>query len=99
MKNHIVEELRERAKEVLITQAIATEETFSDAEPAEDLLTMDGMDKKLAFELAKQLGIKTMEDLAEQSVDELMVIDDMDEERAAQLIMTARAPWFEEEQS
>jgi N utilization substance protein A len=39
-----------------------------------------------------------MEDLAEQSVDELMEIEDMDEERAAQLIMTARAPWFEEEQ-
>ena len=93
----IVEELRERAKEVLITQAIAKEEAFSDAEPAEDLLTMDGMDRKLAFEMAK-LGIKTMEDLAEQSVDELMVIDDMDEEKAAQLIMTARAPWFEEEE-
>ncbi len=93
----IVEELRERAKEVLITQAIANEEAFSDAEPAEDLLTMDGMDRELAFEMAK-IGIKTMEDLAEQSVDELMVIDDMDEEKAAQLIMTARAPWFEEEQ-
>jgi N utilization substance protein A len=93
----IVEELRGRAQEVLLTQAIAREEELSDADPAEDLLTMDGMEKDLAYELARR-GVKTMEDLAEQSVDELMVIEDMDEERAAQLIMTARAPWFEEEQ-
>jgi N utilization substance protein A len=92
----IVEELRGRAQEVLLTQAIAREEELSDADPAEDLLTMDGMEKDLAYELARR-GIKTMEDLAEQSVDELMVIEEMDEERAAQLIMTARAPWFEEE--
>jgi N utilization substance protein A len=93
----IVEELRGRAQEVLLTQAIAREEELSDADPAEDLLTMDGMEKDLAYELARR-GVKTMEDLAEQSVDELMEIEDMDEERAAQLIMTARAPWFEEEQ-
>ncbi len=92
----IVEELRGRAQEVLLTQAIAREEELSDAEPAEDLLTMDGMEKNLAYELARR-GIKSMEDLAEQSVDELMEIEDMDEERAAQLIMTARAPWFEDE--
>jgi N utilization substance protein A len=92
----IVEELRGRAQEVLLTQAIAREEELSDADPAEDLLTMDGMEKDLAYELARR-GVKTMEDLAEQSVDELMEIEEMDEERAAQLIMTARAPWFEEE--
>jgi N utilization substance protein A len=92
----IVDELRERAKDVLLTLAIAKEEKLSDAEPQEDLLTMDGMDRKLAYELA-QMAVVSMEDLAEQSVDELMVIDDMDEERAAQLIMTARAPWFAEE--
>jgi N utilization substance protein A len=80
-----------------LTLAIAKEEKLSDAEPEEDLLNMDGMDRKLAFELA-QIDIKSMEDLAEQSVDELMVIDDMDEERAAQLIMTARAPWFADEE-
>jgi len=45
------------------------------------------------------IGIISMEDLAEQSIDELMVIDDMDEERAGQLIMTARAPWFEDDES
>ncbi len=93
----IVDELRERAKDVLLTLAIAKEEKLSDAEPQDDLLNMDGMDRKLAYELA-QIGVISMEDLAEQSVDELMVIDDMDEERAAQLIMTARAPWFADEE-
>ena len=90
----IAEELRSRAKNALLTQAIASEEVLEQQEPAEDLLTMDGMDKHLAFVLAS-MGICTMEDLAEQSVDELMVVDDMDEERAGALIMTARAPWFE----
>lgn len=93
----IVEILRARAKEVLLTQAIAQEEVFSDVEPAEDLLTMEGMDRTLAFQLAGR-GVGTMEDLAEQSVDEMMEIEGMDEERAAQLIMTARAPWFADEQ-
>jgi N utilization substance protein A len=58
---------------------------------------MEGMDEHLAYILAKR-GVVTMEDLAEQSVDELMEIDYMDEERAGKLIMTARAPWFAEEQ-
>ncbi|MCU7811699.1 MAG: transcription termination factor NusA, partial [Candidatus Thiodiazotropha sp. (ex Notomyrtea botanica)] len=89
----LVDELRNRAKDFLLTRAIANEEAFR--EPAEDLLTMDGMDKDLAFVLAGK-GVVTMEDLAEQSIDDLMEIDDMDEERAGKLIMTARAPWFEE---
>ena len=55
------------------------------------------MDRELAFALATR-GVATMEDLAEQSVDELLEIEGMDEERAAQLIMTARAPWFEQQQ-
>lgn len=92
----IAEELRARAKDALLTQAIASEEVLESAEPAEDLLTMDGMDKHLAFVLASK-GIITMEDLAEQAVEDLLDIDDMDEEKAGQLIMTARAPWFEEE--
>jgi N utilization substance protein A len=90
----IAEELRARAKDALLTQAIASEEKLDAAEPAEDLLTMDGMDKHLAFLLASR-GIVTMEDLAEQAVEDLLDIEDMDEERAAKLIMTARAPWFE----
>lgn len=89
----LVNELRSRAKDYLLTRAIANEEAFR--EPAEDLLSMDGMDRQLAFTLAGR-GVVTMEDLAEQSIDELMEIDGMDEERAGQLIMTARAPWFEE---
>ncbi len=93
----MVEELRNRAKDVLLTRAIANEEELADVTPAEDLLQMEGMDERLAYLLAKR-GVVTMEDLAEQSVDELMAIDDMDEERAGRLIMTARAPWFAEEQ-
>ncbi len=94
----IVEELRSRAKDVLLTKAIASEEKLDEAEPAEDLLTMEGMDKQLAYKLAGR-GIQTMEDLAEQAVDELMDIDGMTEERAGELILAARAPWFENDES
>ncbi|MFW1676498.1 transcription termination factor NusA [Pontibacter sp. JAM-7] len=90
---NIVEELRKRAKDALLTLAIANEEKLDQAEPADDLLQMDGMDRHLAFLLAAQ-GIVTMEDLAEQSVDDLLDIEGIEEERAASLIMTARAPWF-----
>lgn len=92
----IAEELRARAKDALLTQAIASEEKLEAAEPAEDLLSMEGMDRHLAFVLASR-GIVTMEDLAEQSVEELLEVESMEQERAAQLIMTARAPWFEEQ--
>lgn len=94
----IVGELRNRARDYLLTQAIMTEEVLEDHKPAEDLLSMEGMDQKTANALAA-LGVCTMEDLAEQSVDEVMVVDEMDEERASALIMTARAPWFEAEES
>ncbi|HEX5340605.1 MAG TPA: transcription termination factor NusA [Gammaproteobacteria bacterium] len=94
----IVEELRGRARDVLLTQAIASEEEMGDAEPAQDLLEMDGMDKTLAFRLAAQ-GITTMEELAEQAVDDIKDIEGLDETRAAQLIMTARAPWFAGEEA
>ncbi|WP_269619912.1 transcription termination factor NusA [Zhongshania sp. BJYM1] len=92
----IAQELRARAKDALLTQAIASEEKLESAEPAEDLLTMDGMEKHLAFILASR-GIVTMEDLAEQAVEDLLDIEDMTEERAGELIMTARAPWFADE--
>jgi N utilization substance protein A len=92
----IVEEIRGRAKDVLLTRAITSEEGLSDSPPAEDLLSMDGMNEALANKLAKN-GIVCMEDLAEQSVDDLLEIEDLGEEAAAALIMTARAPWFEEE--
>lgn len=89
----IVEELRARAKDALLTRAIATEEKLGTNEPAKDLLEMEGMDKHLAYVLASK-GIVTMEDLAEQAVDDILDVEGMDAERAAQLIMTARAPWF-----
>ena len=92
------EELRARAKDALLTRALASEEQLTNVEPAEDLLTMEGMDKALAYKLTAK-SIITMEDLAEQAVDDLMDVDGMDEEKAAALIMTARAPWFAEEQS
>ena len=91
----IANELRNRAKDALLTQAIASEEDLSSANIADDLLNMEGMDDNLALELAKK-GIVSMEDLAEQSVDELIDIEHMSEEKAGKLIMEARAPWFEE---
>ena len=94
----IANELRARAKDALLTEALASEESMDGGEPAEDLLAMDGMDEGLAQELAK-LNICTMEDLAEQAVDDLLDVEGIDEERAAALIMTARAPWFEEADS
>ena len=90
----IANELRDRAKDALLTLAIASEEDLSSANIADDLLNMEGMDGKLALELAKK-GILNMEELAEQSIDELIDIEGMDEDRAGKLIMTARAPWFE----
>ena len=94
----IANELRNRAKDALLTQAIASEEDMSSANIADDLRHMEGMDDKLALELSKK-EILTMEDLAEQSIDELMDIEGMDEEKAGKLIMTARAPWFAEDES
>ena len=92
----IVQELRNRAKDALLTKAIANEELLGDRQPAEDLLNMDGMEQSLAFRLASH-EVVTMEDLAELAIPELLdIVEDMDEERAAELIMTARAPWFEE---
>jgi N utilization substance protein A len=86
-----VNELRSRARAALLTEAIAKEEKVEEA--AEDLLTMEGMDDATANLLASK-GISKMEDLADLAVDELVEMTSMDEERAKQLIMTARAPWF-----
>jgi N utilization substance protein A len=92
----IVDELRARAKDVLLTREISNAEQ-SENQPAQDLLEMEGMEPDLANTLAEK-GVITMEDLAELSVDELLEIEGMDESRAAELIMTARKPWFAEEQ-
>src|SRR5690625_5998770 len=85
----IAEELRGRAKDALLTQALAS----GGATPADDLLNMEGMDNELANALASR-GIVTMEDLAEQAIDDLLEIEGVDDERAAALIMKAREPWF-----
>lgn len=92
--DEIANELRNRAKDALLTQAIASEEDLSNANIADDLLNLEGMDDTLALALAAK-GILNMEELAEQAIDELMDIVGMDEERAGKLIMAARAPWFE----
>jgi N utilization substance protein A len=91
----IVDELRNRARDVLITQAISQEETIDAAEPAQDLLDLEGMDRGLAAQLAAR-GVNTREALAEQAVDDLEGIEGLDPERAGALIMAARAHWFEE---
>ncbi len=93
----IVTELRSRARDVLLTQAIVQEEKIDEAEPAADLLELEGMDKGLAYLLASK-GVVTREDLAELATDDLLEIKEMDEEQAAALIMKAREHWFAEEQ-
>ena len=89
----IANELRNRAKDALVTKAIASQEDLSAANVNDDLLTMEGMDDQLALQLARK-GILSMEELAEQSIDELIDIEGLDEQKAGELIMTARAPWF-----
>lgn len=88
----IVKELQERARDVLLTKELALE--GSGAKPDQDLLEMEGMEREMAFRLAKH-GIITREDLAERSIDDVIDIEGMDEQLAAQLIMKAREPWFE----
>src|SRR5574343_931180 len=87
----LVEALRQRAKDALLTKALVSEEGAK--EPAEDLLGMEGMDRRVAFALAAR-GVVTMEDLAEQAIDDIADIDGLTPELAAQLIMKAREPWF-----
>ncbi|MBL4942493.1 MAG: transcription termination/antitermination protein NusA [Colwellia sp.] len=97
LNEEIVEELRERAKEALTTQALASEETLESAEPAEDLLALDGLDRHLAFVLASR-GVRTLENLAEQGIDEISDIEELTETKAGELIMAARnICWFNEE--
>lgn len=92
----VAQELRSRAKDALLTLALASEDELAQHEPKEDLLNMEGMDDELAQHLAAR-GIVSMEDLAEQAVDDLLDIEGVDAERAAALILAARAPWFAEE--
>ena len=89
-----VNELRRRARDALVTDAIKSEETIETA--ADDLLAMEGMDDDTAHLLATK-GVRTMEDLADLAIDELTELTGMEADRAKQLIMTARAPWFVEQ--
>jgi len=91
---NIVKELRNRARDVLLTQAIASEETLDQSMPADDLLLLEGMSPDLALALARR-GVRTREDLADQAVDDLADIEGLTADQAAKLIMTARAPWFD----
>lgn len=92
----IVEELRNRARDTLLIRAIASEEKTDEDGPAQELLDMEGMDSETASQLAAR-GVRLVENLAELSTDELMEINGMDEDRARQLILVARRPWFAEE--
>jgi N utilization substance protein A len=89
----IVKELRSRARDVLLTQAIATEENLDAQLPADDLLLLEGMQPDLALALARR-GVRTREDLAEQAVDDLLDIQGLTAEEAGRLIMKAREHWF-----
>jgi N utilization substance protein A len=90
----IVEELRARARDALLTAALAVEEEIEDHKPADDLLSLDGMDEALAYTLAGR-GVVTRDDLADLATDDITDIEGMDAERAAKLIMAARQHWFE----
>ncbi len=90
----IVEELRARARDALLTEALMAEEEIEEHKPEQDLLDVDGMDETTAYALAA-VGVVSREDLAEMAVDEIMDVEGMDEERAGALIMAARQHWFE----
>jgi len=87
-----VNELRNRARNVLLTAAIVDEEQLEHV--SEDLLNLDGMDKPLAAKLARS-GVLSRDALADLAVDDLIELLGIDIERAKSLIMTARAHWFE----
>ena len=89
-----VNELRDRARNMLLTEAIAKEEKLGST--SEDLLGLEGMDRDLAARLADG-NVHTRDDLAELAVDELVELTGIDEERARDLIIKARAHWFENE--
>lgn len=92
-----VEALRERAKNALTTLALAQEESLGDNKPADDLLNLEGLDRAIAFKLAAR-GVCTLEDLAEQGVDDLADIEGLTDEKAGELIMAARnICWFGDE--
>ena len=94
----IIEELRSRAKATLTTQALANEESLENAEPKEELLNLEGVDRHLAYVLASR-GVTDLEELAEQGTDDLADIEELGAEKAGELIMAARnIVWFNDEE-
>ena len=89
-----VNELRNRARNVLLTEAIVDEEQLENV--SEDLLGLEGMDKPLAAKLARA-GVRSRDDLADLAVDELLDLTEIDQDRATNLITAARAHWFEQQ--
>ncbi|SQD80224.1 transcription termination factor NusA [Moritella yayanosii] len=90
----LVDELRSRAKNALTTSALAAEESLESAEPSADLLALEGLEKHLAYVFAS-IGVITLEELAEQSIDDLSEVEELTDERAGELIMAARnICWF-----
>ena len=90
----LIKELRNRARDVLLTQAIASEESLDQSMPSDDLLLLEGMSPDLALALARR-GVRTREELAEQAIDDITDIEGLGAEEAGKLIMKARAHWFE----
>lgn len=91
----IAEELQSRAKSAVLMQAMSGSVSAADREPAQDLLDLPKMTQQLAYRLAAK-GVVTRDDLADQSVDELLALEGMTREQASDLIMEARAHWFED---
>jgi len=94
----LIKELRNRARDVLLTQAIASEESLDQSMPSDDLLLLEGMSPDIALALARR-GVRTREELAEQAIDDITDIEGLGAEEAGKLIMKARAHWFEAGQS
>jgi N utilization substance protein A len=93
----LVDALRSRAKDALLIKAIASEEKIETSEPSTELLALEGVDEKLAHEMAAK-GIITVDDLAEQAIDDIIEFTGMTEDRAGKLIMKARESWFTDDQ-
>jgi len=91
--DEMVQELRSRAQDVLLTQALVTDEKIKNLQPSDELLAMEGVSAELAVSMA-EIEVTTIDDLADLATDELMVIKGMDEETAGKLIMKARESWF-----
>jgi len=96
--DEMVQELRSRAQDVLLTQALVTDEKIKNLNPSDELLAMEGITAELAVSMA-EIEVTTVDDLADLATDELMVIDGMDEETAGKLIMKARESWFQDEEA